>query len=286
MKSKSFYVYIHKKATTGDIFYVGKGSGKRYCDTKSRGKFWRDIVKKHGFVVEFVEVGLQEWYAFELESSLISLYGRLDDKTGCLANLTDGGEGSSGWMQDEKEKIRKSLAASAFMSKQENKKAFGDASKNRWKNPAYREKMSAVFAENKNNKEKAERISEIRKAYWASDNYKKRVGARISEGLLAVSQKLSEIHTEVQNRPEMKELRSKQSKDRWIDEDYRSMVISRLPRGSLHHAARPVVNLTTGEKFCTVSDAARKYGVQVANLQKVLKGERSHTGGYSWAYQK
>jgi hypothetical protein len=37
--------------------------------------------------------------AHQLEMLLIHVYGRIDNKTGCLANLTDGGEGQRGKIQ-------------------------------------------------------------------------------------------------------------------------------------------------------------------------------------------
>lgn len=100
-----FYVYIHRKKTTKEVFYVGKGKFNRAYEKTSRNKFWRSIVLKHGFIVEFVETGLQEWYAFELEQNLISYYGRRDCGEGSLVNATEGGEGTAGhiWSDELKE---------------------------------------------------------------------------------------------------------------------------------------------------------------------------------------
>lgn len=91
-----FYVYAHKKKTTGVIFYIGKGSADRAWSKSGRSKIWHNTVNKHGLIVEILECNLQEWWAFELEKNLIALYGRLTDKAGPLVNLTDGGEGMSG----------------------------------------------------------------------------------------------------------------------------------------------------------------------------------------------
>ena len=91
-----FYVYTHRKATTGEIFYVGKGHGRRAWLRTDRSAHWRNIVTKHGLTVEIVADGLQEWYAFELECDLIALHGRRDQGNGPLVNWTDGGEGASG----------------------------------------------------------------------------------------------------------------------------------------------------------------------------------------------
>lgn len=91
-----FYVYIHRKKSNGEVFYVGKGRKRRAWSTEGRNTIWQRITAKHAWEVEIVESNLQEWYAFELEKDLIALYGRRDDGYGALANLTDGGEGPSG----------------------------------------------------------------------------------------------------------------------------------------------------------------------------------------------
>jgi len=91
-----FYVYLHKKKTTGEVFYVGKGKKKRAWDFVQRSQFWKHVYEKHGVEVVIYENNLQEWYAYELEKDLIALYGRLSDGKGCLVNLTDGGVSAVG----------------------------------------------------------------------------------------------------------------------------------------------------------------------------------------------
>lgn len=88
-----YYVYLHRKKTTGEVFYVGKGSGKRAWDNHGRSDPWRKTVSKHGKIVEILQDNLQEWYAFELEADMISLHGRRDLGSGPLVNLADGGQG-------------------------------------------------------------------------------------------------------------------------------------------------------------------------------------------------
>lgn len=88
----SFYVYVHRRATDGRIFYVGKGRGRR-AHAVGRNPHWHNIVKKHGHTVHFVDQGLDEATAFELEQFMIAFCGR-----DTLCNMTDGGEGTSGWV--------------------------------------------------------------------------------------------------------------------------------------------------------------------------------------------
>jgi hypothetical protein len=91
-----FYVYLHRKATTGEVFYVGKGEGRRAW-SKQRSQYWHRTANKHGCTIEIIQDGLQEWFAHELEQNLIALHGRKDTGHGPLVNLTDGGEGATGW---------------------------------------------------------------------------------------------------------------------------------------------------------------------------------------------
>lgn len=86
-----FYVYIHRKKTNGEVFYVGKGCGKRAWSKGDRSKFWKDVALKYGFTVEIYINDVQEWYAYEVERELISYYGRRDIGTGSLVNMTNGG---------------------------------------------------------------------------------------------------------------------------------------------------------------------------------------------------
>ena len=96
-----FYVYLHKKKTTGEVFYVGKGCGSRAWDQAGRSSFWRKVVQKHGYDVQIHSCRLQEWYAFELEKDLIAYYGRRQLGKGTLVNLSDGGEGTKGWIASQ-----------------------------------------------------------------------------------------------------------------------------------------------------------------------------------------
>lgn len=94
---QDFYVYLHRKATTGEVFYVGKGHGNRAWALKSRTAAWRSTAAKHAYIVEIVQEGLQEWAAFEAEVGLVALYGRRDLGLGPLVNMTDGGDGVAGF---------------------------------------------------------------------------------------------------------------------------------------------------------------------------------------------
>lgn len=103
-EEKQFYVYVHRKATDGSIFYVGKGKGRRIYD-KKRNQHWKHIVNKHGFTADIVMRFESEMCAFSFERALIKLYGRSN-----LCNLTDGGEGVSGFKYSEEIKAKMSAS--------------------------------------------------------------------------------------------------------------------------------------------------------------------------------
>lgn len=128
-EARDFYVYLHRRATDGSIFYVGKGAGVRATKSIGRNPHWKNIVAKHGLVVEYAYRNLQEWYALELEKDLIALYG-----IERLANKTTGGDGLYTTQFTEDAKRRMSIAASNRIRSpmsEETKKKIGDRHRGR-----------------------------------------------------------------------------------------------------------------------------------------------------------
>lgn len=107
---KNFYVYLHRRKSDAVPFYVGKGKGGRAYAKDGRNPHWIRTVKKHGYEVEFVETDLSEVDAFSLEMELIAHYGRSNLKQGPLVNMSDGGEGPTGWIPSEETKAKISAA--------------------------------------------------------------------------------------------------------------------------------------------------------------------------------
>ena len=98
-----FYVYVYLRED-GSPYYVGKGKGKRW---KRRHNV---EVPPEERVLFFITDTTNEWACF-LEMWLIAFWGRLNDGTGILENLTDGGETTLGWepTEETKDKIKKAL---------------------------------------------------------------------------------------------------------------------------------------------------------------------------------
>ena len=83
---KQFYSYLWMREN-GTPYYVGKGCGNRAFQSKSHRQH---PPKDRSRILIFPM--LNEAEAFESEIALIDLFGRKDNGTGCLRNLTDGGE--------------------------------------------------------------------------------------------------------------------------------------------------------------------------------------------------
>jgi len=99
---QGFYVYQYIRED-GTPYYIGKGKGARLYDTSKRTI--RAPKNKDRIII--VQENLSEELAFKLEKELIAKYGRKNNQTGILRNLTDGGEGSSGtiWSIEQRKKI-------------------------------------------------------------------------------------------------------------------------------------------------------------------------------------
>lgn len=99
-----FYVYLHRKASDGLPFYVGKGTGDRaWQDGNRRSAWWRRTVDKYGLKVEILANSLDEELAFLVECEAIDRMRRIGAK---LVNMTTGGEGFVLTDQGAKERHR------------------------------------------------------------------------------------------------------------------------------------------------------------------------------------
>jgi hypothetical protein len=92
-----YYVYQYvrqtnsKNGSAGTPYYVGKGKKRRAFQKHHRIK-----VPTYKNQIQIISKNLSESQAHLLEQHLIQKYGRVDLGTGCLHNLTNGGEGQSG----------------------------------------------------------------------------------------------------------------------------------------------------------------------------------------------
>ena len=93
MTKDYFYVYMYLRED-GTPYYVGKGIGNRAYQKNRRLK----PPPKNRIIIQD---RLTEEQAFQQEIEHIAFYGRKDNGTGMLRNLTDGGEGASGAIRSD-----------------------------------------------------------------------------------------------------------------------------------------------------------------------------------------
>lgn len=168
-----YYIYIHYNKITNEPFYVGKGKDDRAWKKTSRNIYWKNIVKKYGYYIEILEKDLFEEDAYVKEKELILFYGRRDLGTGCLVNMTDGGDGHTGWvMTDEiREKYRK--ASTGRKHTEETKENLRQKNLGRKKSPESIEKTRLKNIGKKQTEESNKKRSETLKGRVFSEETKK-----------------------------------------------------------------------------------------------------------------
>lgn len=110
MHHNNFYVYLHRRLDTNEIFYVGIGKTppphkvwkhntkySRAFEKTKRTQFWKNIICKTDYFVEIYFESESEAEVKLKEQELILLYGRkCCDKNGTLVNFTSGGDRNDG----------------------------------------------------------------------------------------------------------------------------------------------------------------------------------------------
>lgn len=113
------FLYRHIRLDKKEPFYIGIGTKMKKFNSlkteffraydnniKRRNKIWADIVKKSDYKIEIILESDDYEFILNKEEEFISLYGRINLKTGCLANLTNGGEGTKGILFSEERNIK------------------------------------------------------------------------------------------------------------------------------------------------------------------------------------
>ena len=111
------YLYMHTRADKNTVFYIGVGSSINYQrakESQKRNNIWLKIYNKTPIKVDIVLDNLTHRDANSWEEYLIGLYGRINNNTGSLCNMTNGGDGVKGWVISEQGRINMSNAKKGF----------------------------------------------------------------------------------------------------------------------------------------------------------------------------
>lgn len=112
------YVYRHIRVDKNEPFYIGISNEDNYfykraynasLGVRGRNNIWHNIVKKTRYNVDIMMDDITWSEAVKVEKYFIKLYGRKNNKTGILSNLTDGGEGVIGLSMSTSAKEKLSL---------------------------------------------------------------------------------------------------------------------------------------------------------------------------------
>lgn len=84
------YIYAHKSKDNGQIFYIGRGTGKRLAVTGNRTAEWRSAARRAGYIAEILEDDIPEPESWEREIYHIRV---ARDAGHPLINVSLGGKG-------------------------------------------------------------------------------------------------------------------------------------------------------------------------------------------------
>jgi hypothetical protein len=251
-----FFVYIHKRATDGKIFYVGKGCRYRHKSKWARSQHWHNIVNKYGYTIEIVKNGLSEQEAFELEIKLIAKY----NSTG-LCNRTIGGEGASGVIVSDETKAK--LKAQRLK-------------------PEWRANLSKIAKERFIDKD-------FRLAH------KERVKRQMQDPVIKqkISNSLIERFKNPLERKLLSEKTKKFFENPEARNQARQKAIARFDtpeKRAAHAQAKPILCIETGMIFGTGTLAAEwvcsqgRHKGDHSSIAKVCRGIKPRAYGYTWRY--
>jgi DNA-binding cell septation regulator SpoVG len=137
-----YYVYQYLRSD-GTPYYIGKGMGRRAFSANHSINVPKDRTR-----IIMIKENMLESDAFALEIKLIAKYGRKDIGTGILRNMTNGGEGSSGFIFSDESRVKRSTSRKEHNIKnpitQETRDKMSASAKKRFNNPEERAKTAAA----------------------------------------------------------------------------------------------------------------------------------------------
>ena len=120
-----YYTYAYLRED-GTPYYIGKGKKDRWSQKERHNV---KVPPKNR--ISFLKMNLTEEEAFKHEKYMIAVFGRKDLGTGILRNMTNGGEGCSGYKHSDEAKIKISEANSGRKWSDDSKKKLSEKCKGR-----------------------------------------------------------------------------------------------------------------------------------------------------------
>lgn len=248
-------VYAHIRPDTNTVFYIGIGKKNSRAYSKcSRNNYWKNIVKKcnNVFKVNILHDNLTWEEACNKEKEYIKQYGRVDNCTGNLCNLTDGGEGIINLKHTDDTKLK-----------------ISEAAKKRYKIKSHCRKGKLFI--NKNSR----KVVIINLKTYIIYNFNTLVEAALFLNTTATRvRRACVVNKSINNyylkfgttflKNEIKDLKNKKIYELSlmttnINKDYSSI-------------QKKVINIKTNEIFNSISEVSKKYGIINSTLSRQLTG--------------
>ena len=168
------YAYLREDKTP---YYIGKGKGNRAYKKHRKGIG----VPKDKSRIIFLKQNLTEEEAFRHEIYMIAVFGRKDLGTGILHNLTDGGDGASGYVFSEETKRKQSEAHkgnTTWLGKthsEESKRKMSDTRKGKTHSEETKRKQSEAKKGKTFSEESKRKMSEAQKGKSLSEETRRKM---------------------------------------------------------------------------------------------------------------
>jgi hypothetical protein len=270
MNAERFYVYEHIRKDTGAVFYVGKGSGKRCKHFVNRGKFWNNFCKsKDNVEVRLPIKNVDEEFSLLAEVELIDLYRRRGVK---LVNISDGGEGTSGWIPSE-----------------ETRQKIGEANKH---TPKASGEKHGMFGK----KHTAESLAKMSASQNKRDytNHPMLGKHHTNEAKAKVSLarkgkcvgKDNPFYGKTHSPEVLEKMRSVHIGRKASEQTRKNMSIAALASAPTNKLSKPVLCLTNGMKYYGLNDASKQLNLHRQTIRMVCNGKLKQTGGYVFQWSE
>jgi hypothetical protein len=243
-----FYVYLHIDPRSNQVRYVGKGKENRaftLTHRSARHKNWINKLKSLGLIpiIQIIENNLSEEEAFSKEKYLIAEYR---SRNVDLTNLTDGGEGISGYKHT-----------------QETRKKVAEAGKGRTVTDETREKISKGLIGKKRSQETKDKISLLHKGRpsW-------------HKGKVRSEEFKNKVSASKRGKPQTQKARQSSISNSSFKKGFIPWNKGMLGwnSGSDNYRSKEVIDINTGFIWISLTQAAEVYGMSFRTLHNWLTG--------------
>jgi hypothetical protein len=259
---KRFYTYAYLREDRTP-YYVGKGEGRRAYSKRHR------VSVPPLDRILFLKKNLTEKEAIRHEVYMIDVFGRKDIGTGILRNLTNGGEGISGFKHSNETKVK-----------------IANAGRNRTHTEETKNKLSKLHVGKKLTEKTKQKIKEKRKLQVITEEHKEKIrnslkGRKRPQNVI---EKIKKGRTGIKHTEQTKQIIKEKRANQIFTKDTRKKLSEAHIGKPKPHLCKQfqiinpegkVIDGVGIKKFCKENNLSYGY------IRKVLKGTQSHHKGWT-----